>query len=71
MTIWGDFHGLTGVTRGGSEVKRLKNRNDFKYGWYLMKQRKREVLEIKKCSKTLIMPKIVLTKFMDNPLAQY
>ena len=33
--IWGDFQGLTGVTRGGRGVKFLENWGDVIYGWSL------------------------------------
>ena len=35
MEIWGDFQGLTGVTRGGRGVKKLGNWGDVIYGWSL------------------------------------
>ena len=31
--IWGDFQGITGVTRGGRGVKKLENWGDVIYGW--------------------------------------
>ena len=35
MAVLGDFLGMTGVTRGGRRVKKLKNRGDVIYGWFL------------------------------------
>ena len=32
MAIWGDFQGITGVTRGGRGVKKLENWGDVIYG---------------------------------------
>ena len=31
--IWGDFQGITGVTRGGRGVKKLEKWGDVIYGW--------------------------------------
>ena len=35
MAIWGDFQGITGVTRGGRGVKKLENWGDVIYRWSL------------------------------------
>ena len=35
MKIWGDFQGITGVTRGGRGVQKLENWGDVIYGWSL------------------------------------
>ena len=32
LVIWGDFQGMTGVTRGGRGVKKLENWGDVIYG---------------------------------------
>ena len=37
MTIWGDFQGLTGVTREGKGVKKFGNLGDVIYGWSFIK----------------------------------
>ena len=36
MALWGDFQGITRVTRGGSRVINYKNWGDVIYGWSLM-----------------------------------
>ena len=33
LAIWGDFQGITGVTRGGRGVQKLENWDDVIYGW--------------------------------------
>ena len=38
MEIWGDFQGITGVTRGGRGVKKLENWGDVIYGWSLRRK---------------------------------
>ena len=38
MAIWGDFQGLTRVTRGGRGLKELENWGDVIYGWSLTYQ---------------------------------
>ena len=35
MAIWGDFQGITGVTRGGRGVEKMKNWGDVIDGWSL------------------------------------
>ena len=34
--IWGDFQGLSGVSRGGKVVKNHEKLEDVFYGWSLM-----------------------------------
>ena len=45
MAIWGDFQGLSGMTRGGRGVKNLENLGDVIYGWSLMKSDQRKEKE--------------------------